>query len=182
MLVRLSREIVRIRPRSGRAVYTVPSHEESLYRGVVRGSVDGCVAFGVAPAEGQAADRWASPLSPNRGADFNGDGQADLAVTGVPGWTGLPVAFSAGTGAFKVTNSATPGFTAWASASGAKVLPGDYNGDGRTDLAATGAAGWTGLPVAFSNGNGSFQVTNVTTPGFPAWASDPSAELVPPAA
>src|SRR5262249_10727771 len=39
-------------------------------------------------------------------------------------------------------------------------LVGDFNGDGRTDIALTQVAGWNSLPVAFSYRNGSFKVIN----------------------
>ena len=42
-----------------------------------------------------------------------------------------------------------------------KVLTGDINGDRRTEIALTGVASWAGVPVAFSNGNGTWRVTNV---------------------
>jgi hypothetical protein len=41
-----------------------------------------------------------------------------------------------------------------------KMVSGDYNGDGRTDIALTGVLGWNTLPVAFSNGNGHYSVSN----------------------
>jgi hypothetical protein len=41
-----------------------------------------------------------------------------------------------------------------------QVLTGDFSGDGRTDIALTGAAGWATIHVATSNGDGSFTVTN----------------------
>eukprot|EP00966_Prymnesium_polylepis_P144669 3340831-Prymnesium_polylepis.1 len=34
------------------------------------------------------------------------------------------------------------------------VVGGDFNGDGKTDLAALGAAGLTSVPLAFSRGDG----------------------------
>jgi hypothetical protein len=43
------------------------------------------------------------------------------------------------------------------------VLTGDFNGDGRTDIALTGVAGWVSVPVAFSNGDGTWRVTNQKT-------------------
>jgi Zn-dependent metalloprotease len=103
--------------------------------------------------------------------DVNGDGKADLALTGVAGWTTLPVAFSNGNGSFSVTNNSVGDFASWAAGSGVKILAGDYNGDGRTDVALTGGSGWNTLPVAFSNGNGSFSVTNSYVGDFASWAT-----------
>jgi hypothetical protein len=40
------------------------------------------------------------------------------------------------------------------------VSTGDFNGDGKADLALTGGAGWTTIPVAFSRGDGNFNVAN----------------------
>jgi len=104
--------------------------------------------------------------------DFNGDGKTDLAMTGAESASTVPVAFSNGNGTFRVTNLAVPGFTSWAKESGYQVVAGDFNGDGKTDLAMTGAHSATTVPVAFSNGNGTFRVTNLAVPGFTTWAKE----------
>ena len=102
--------------------------------------------------------------------DFNGDGRTDLALTGGAGWATIPVAFSNGDGTFTVTNHNADDFPTWAQSANVKVVVGDFNGDGRTDLALTGVAGWATIPVAFSNGDGTFAVTNQSAPDFAAWA------------
>ena len=76
------------------------------------------------------------------------------------GWWTVPVAFSNGNGTFTVTNSPVPNIPVWAQDPTAKVVAGDVNHDGRADLMLTGGDGWWTLPVAFSNGNGTFSVTN----------------------
>jgi hypothetical protein len=53
-------------------------------------------------------------------------------------------------------------FAGFAATPGVQVLTGDFNGDGRTGIALTGVAGWTSIRVALSNGDGTFQVLNVT--------------------
>jgi subtilisin family serine protease len=111
-------------------------------------------------------------------ADYNGDKLGDLALTGTPGWGSIPVAFSAGNGNFNVTNISAANFPTWASSPGAKILSGDFNGDGKTDLALTGVAGWGSIPVAFSNGNGTFTVTNAGVPDFPTWSLTPGVKVV----
>jgi hypothetical protein len=50
-----------------------------------------------------------------------------------------------------------------------KVLVGDFNGDGRTDIALIGGTGWQSIPVAFSNGDGTFTVTNYNAGDFASW-------------
>ena len=111
------------------------------------------------------------PSSAKLTGDFNGDGKTDVALTGPAGWNTLPVAFSNGNGGFTVTNSFVGDFAAWASDRRAVKLTGDFNGDGKTDVALTGPAGWNTLPVAFSNGDGSFTVTNIFIGDFAAWSS-----------
>jgi FG-GAP-like repeat len=99
--------------------------------------------------------------------DFDGDGLTDFLATGPSGWNTIPMAFSNGDGTFVVknthnTNSAF--FAAVAFQAGAnKVVVGDFDGDGVDDLAATGGPGWGTLPVAFSNGDGTFRTTNAST-------------------
>ncbi len=110
--------------------------------------------------------------------DFNGDGRTDSALTGVAGWASIPVAFSNGDGTFTVTNAGEPNFPVWATTPGVKIVTGDFNADGRTDIALTGGVGWTTIPVAFSNGNGTFNVTNAGVPNFPTWATSPNVKVV----
>jgi len=110
--------------------------------------------------------------------DFNGNGKMDIALTGVNGWTTLPIAFSNGDGTFVVTNNFAEGFSAWSTAAGVQVITGDFNGDGKTDIALTGVAGWLTLPVALSKGNGSFDISNINMTSFAQWAADASSVAV----
>src|SRR5262249_52766860 len=95
--------------------------------------------------------------------DFNGDGRADIALVGGPGWTTLPMAFSNGDGNFGVTNNSASQFEYWPSQPGVTVLVGDFNGDGKADIALVGGAGLYPTPVAFSNGDGIFNIPNHNT-------------------
>ena len=69
-------------------------------------------------------------------------------------------------------------FATWAATPSVHVLTGDFNGDNRTDVALTGVSGWASLPVAFSNGNGSFGVTNSGVGSFATWAATPGVKVV----
>src|SRR6185437_8017911 len=106
-------------------------------------------------------------------ADSNGDGRADIGLVGDPNWSSIPVAFSNGDGTFRITNVPTPDFAFWSTSRTAQTLTGDFNGDRRTDLALIGDPNWTTVPVAFSNGDGSFRVTNAPAPAVAAWAAQP---------
>lgn len=110
--------------------------------------------------------------------DFNKDGYTDLALSGGLGWSTIPVAFSAGQGTFTLTNLPAPSFASWASTPGVRIIPGDFNGDGFTDLALTGGSGWTTIPVAMNAGSGNFTVTNAPTSRFPAWAAEAAAKVL----
>jgi len=94
--------------------------------------------------------------------DYNGDTYTDIALTGVSGWSTVPIAFSDRSGSFTVTNAQVPHFPTWATATqtGASVLAGRFDSDARTDLALVGGAGWWTIPVALSQGDGTFQVRN----------------------
>lgn len=108
--------------------------------------------------------------------DFNGDGKTDIALIGPKGWGSMPVAFSNGNGSFTVTNHPINNFASFAADANSTKLTGDFNGDGRTDVALTGPSYWNTLPVAFSNGNGTFTVTNLYIGEFAEWASNPQAK------
>jgi FG-GAP-like repeat len=110
--------------------------------------------------------------------DVNKDGRADILLTGGPGWTTVPVAFSRGDGSFRVTNEAVTDLPIWAQAPGVKVLSGDVNHDGRADLMLTGGPGWTTVPVAFSRGDGTFRVTNEAVTNLPFWAQGPGVQAL----
>jgi hypothetical protein len=100
--------------------------------------------------------------------DFNGDGFTDVALTGVPGWMSVPVALSVGDGTFVFRNHALASFPTWAGNGAAKPVSGDFDGDGRDDIALVGVAGWTTVPVAFGQVDGSFRVRNEALAQFPA--------------
>jgi hypothetical protein len=110
--------------------------------------------------------------------DFDGDGKTDIALIGAKGWGSIPIAFSAGDGTFRISNQSVPNFPGWAASAGAKVVTGDFNGDHMTDIALTGVKGWGSIPVAISNGDGTFTVTNNSVADFPGWAASAGAKVV----
>jgi hypothetical protein len=110
--------------------------------------------------------------------DFNGDGLSDIALTGPSAWTTLPVALSNGDGTFVVSNLALADFPLMASRGGVQIVPGDFDGDGRSDIALTGVSGWNSIPIAFSSGDGTFQLINRDLPDWPAWAALPNAKAI----
>ena len=81
--------------------------------------------------------------------DFNGDGKADIALTR-PGWNGFRLRLSNGssfTSAWWATD-----VDGMAMDKQTYVLPGDFNGDGKTDIALL-RPDWTGFRLRLSNGD-----------------------------
>ncbi|HTE50162.1 MAG TPA: VCBS repeat-containing protein [Kofleriaceae bacterium] len=106
--------------------------------------------------------------------DFNGDGRADIAFHRPDGSsTTLGTLRSNGNGSWASIGSTVP---SWANQTGAVALPGDYNGDGRSDIAFhRPGGGWSTVPVLMSNVNGTWTAYNTTAPG---WANQPGATAV----
>lgn len=122
---------------------------------------------------------WARDTNVQRiSGDFNGDGATDFTLVGGPNWGKIPVAMSVGNGQFAITNTNAGWFPVWASTPGVKAVTGDFNKDGKTDIALLGGAGWTAIPIAFSNGDGTFNVTNVQSPSFAGWAGSPGVKTL----
>ncbi|HEY6556759.1 MAG TPA: FG-GAP-like repeat-containing protein [Polyangiaceae bacterium] len=139
--------------------------------------VDGTYELWNQPVSGFPAQARA-PGAKHVAGDFNGDGRDDIALVGGSGWTTVPVALSNGNGTFTVTNNALNDFAYVATLPGAKPVSGDFNGDGRSDIAIVGIQGLSSFAVAYSTGNGTFSVSVVSAPEFQGFASNPSAKVV----
>jgi hypothetical protein len=80
------------------------------------------------------------------------------------------VALSSASG-FTIQNRPVGDFAAWAASGVVRVLAGDFNGDGKTDLALVRqGSGWNTVPVALS-GNSGFTVRNQPAADFAGWAA-----------
>ena len=101
--------------------------------------------------------RHAVVTPPVVAADFTGDGRADLALTGAPGWTTIPLAASRGDGTFTVTNTLANDLAFWAQLPGVRSVSGDFTGDRKADIAQVGVPGSDTIQVAVSQGDGTFR-------------------------
>ncbi len=121
--------------------------------------------------------------------DYNGDGKTDLFVKGYGTWRALYLANSTGTGFVRqfassednVNGTDSEGFLTDASA---KVYPGDYNGDGKTDLFVKGFETYRALYLANSTGTGFTRVfmsnaDNVGGTDSELFLTDASAKVYP---
>ncbi|WP_435280102.1 FG-GAP repeat domain-containing protein [Streptomyces sp. 1222.5] len=110
--------------------------------------------------------------------DFNGDNRSDYLLIDISGTTS--VLLNVGGGHFNssmVTQQSS--FATLALEPKAKVVVGDFNGDGKDDLAAVGDPQWADVQVALSDGTGKFTAKSYNPGGhFMAWASDDAANVV----
>ncbi|MEM9917942.1 MAG: S8 family serine peptidase [Bacteroidota bacterium] len=115
--------------------------------------------------------------------DFNGNGLTDIAlVRQTPGWSTIPIAFAQGDGSWKITNGGVTDFIQnWANQPGVRAIPGDFNGNGLTDIALVRQTpGWSTIPIAFAQGDGSWKITNGGVTDFiQNWTNQPGVRVVP---
>ncbi len=109
--------------------------------------------------------------------DFSGSGKSGIALVGVGSWQSVPVALSNGDGTWNVVNQPFGVFPGLAATPGVQFVVGDFNGDHKADIALVGGAGWTSIPIAFSNGDGTFSMSNLPS-SFAQLASTPGARVV----
>jgi hypothetical protein len=104
--------------------------------------------------------------------DFNGDGKADLLFRNRAKSDTVHVLFSQGDGTWNDVEVTPPGGTAdWINADSFEnrnnVTVGDYDGDGKHDLALS-LRGFTSVPILFAVGNGNWRLVNSSS--TPTWA------------
>lgn len=109
----------------------------------------------VIDANGGNFAEWASGGTPKLAGDFDGDGRTDIALTGPSSWGSVPIAYANGNQTFDPRNIGISSFPGWSATSGVTRLVGDFDGDGRSDIALTGVSGWTTIRMAWSMGRGS---------------------------
>jgi hypothetical protein len=107
--------------------------------------------------------------------DFGDNGNTDIAFYR-PGssWNTIPVLFPNGDGSWTAANDPVP---SWANQPGVIAIPGDFKGNGETDIAFyRPGSSWNTIPVLFPNGDGSWTATNDPVP---SWANQPGVVAVP---
>ncbi len=109
------------------------------------------------PSSAAFANAFAMPINALNAADFNADGNLDLAIVNGIGYQSF-VALGYGNGAFNTAGDLySSGFSA-----GAAV--GDFNGDGKLDVAmasgGTTAYPGSGVAVSLGNGDGTFTLAS----------------------
>jgi hypothetical protein len=114
--------------------------------------------------------------------DFDGDGMWDFALAGSK-YGDVEVIFSH-FGSYQnppywtmtVQSISPPPYFAVSTEPGVRSCAGDFDGDGKTDIAFFGVSWWHSIPIAFSNGNGTFRMTNTDVVSFPTWAASAFAQ------
>ncbi|MGD9508602.1 MAG: FG-GAP repeat domain-containing protein, partial [Geminicoccaceae bacterium] len=114
-----------------------------------------------------------SPAPRYVAGDFNGDGRGDVTFhrpVSNAGWAMVPVLESDGDGTWTAFANAAP---TWAHQPGVVAIEGNYNSDGRADVAfhrPTSGAGWSAVRMLLSNGNGTWTERTIAAP---TWAHEP---------
>ena len=108
--------------------------------------------------------------------DFDGDGKDDIICTSGSKFDSatdaLPVAYSGGrVSPWVVEIGEAEGFVALASAAGVEIVVGDFDGDGKHDVAIVGNGA---VHVAFSNGRGQWSVAKGSASAHAKDATDPT--------
>ncbi len=101
---------------------------------------------------------WRVDRHPRFLADVTGDGRVDIVGFGS---AGVWVALSRGDGTFQAPRMVVPHFR-WSSLEHPRLLA-DVTGDGRADIVGFGQSG---VEVALSNGDGTFQTPQLVVPNF----------------
>lgn len=103
--------------------------------------------------------------------DFNSDWRTDIAIVGVPGWYSIPVIQGRPDGTWNLVNFGLATFPGLSATPGVEIELGDYNGDTRMDIALTGVPGWTNIPIAYGQTNGSFTAASPNVVDFPSFTA-----------
>lgn len=111
-------------------------------------------------------------------ADFDGNGRADIAVANA-GQGGLAAYLSNGNGTFTaVFSNQTATYSDWCSWPSAQMISGDFDGNGRGDLAVINP-NQGGIATYLSNGNGTFTaVFSSQTASQSDWCSWPNPQII----
>jgi len=120
--------------------------------------------------------------------DYNGDGKADFFVKGYGTYRALYLANSSGTGFLRqflgyTTDAGGTDVASFLTSPDAQVYPGDYNGDGKTDLFVKGYGTYRVLYLANSTGTGFTRAfvgdgAGIVS-GIHAWVCEPTAQVCP---
>ena len=109
--------------------------------------------------------------------DTTDDLRSDIFLLGNRVTGALPIVESLEGGQFEplAAQADVPAFSQYP---GAKTVLGDFDGDGRTDMATVGAFGQPEIDVAFSNGDGTFRTTKQNDPIITRYATAPGVKVI----
>jgi hypothetical protein len=156
---------------------TGPAEWTSVRIAISRGDGSFVIADNTYTPSNEFSWRASHPRAVAVTGDFDRNGMMDIALIGPPDWNTVPILFTYSWG-LSESNAYVGSVVTLASNPTTAKVAGDYNMDGKTDIAILGGSSST-FSIASGNGDGTFRISNPSVGGFKSWVSQPGVTILP---